>query len=69
MAFETKCYVVQKFDRDGSPGAVLAVKLVWVAAHALAVKHAPAKVIFSVANKDEFLNVVQNGARYRDPFV
>jgi hypothetical protein len=65
MAFETKTYVVQKYDREGHPGNVLAVKLTWAAAHAIAKKQAPSKVIFAVADKDEMLNVVQNGAHYR----
>ena len=62
--FVTKVYVVQKFDRDGNPGAFLAVKLTWAAAHAIAKRFAPAKVIFAIADKDETPNVVQNGARY-----
>ena len=69
MRFETKVYAVQKFDRDGRPGEVIAIKLTWTAAHAIAKRNAPAKVIFAVADKDPTPNVVQNGARYRDPFV
>lgn len=66
MGFETKTYVVQKFDHEGRPGVVLAVKLTWAAAHAIAKKHAPSKVIFAVADKSEMVNVVQNGARCAD---
>jgi len=64
MAFEVKSYVVQKVDAEGRHGAVLAVKLTWAAAHAIAKRFAPAKVIFAIADKDETPNVVQNGARY-----
>ena len=69
MAFDVKTYVVQKFDHDGHPGDVLAVKLTFAAAHAIAKLSAPSKVLFSVADKDEPPNVVQNGARYRTPFA
>jgi amino acid permease len=69
MAFDVKTYVVQKFDHDGHPGDVLAVKLTFAAAHAIAKRYAPSKVLFSVADKDESPNVVQNGARYRTPFA
>ena len=64
MAFEVKSYVVQKVDAEGRHGPVLAVKLTWAAAHAIAKRYAPAKVIFAVADKHESPNVVQNGARY-----
>ena len=63
MAFETKVYDVQKFDREGKEGPVLAVKLTHGAAHEIAKRNAPAKVIFAVADKDEKPNVEQNGAR------
>ena len=59
MAFETKVYIVQQFDRDGREGPVLAVKLTRQAAHDLARRFAPAKVIFAVADKDPSPNVVQ----------
>ena len=64
MAYEVKTYVVQKVDAEDRLGAVIAVKLTWAAAHAIAKRKAPAKVIFAVADKDETPNVVQNGARY-----
>ena len=57
MAYETKVYVVQKADREGRLGEVLAVKLNHTAAHAIAKKHAPAKVHFAIADKSEDLNV------------
>ena len=63
MAYEVKTYVVQKVDGDGRLGAVIAVKLTWSAAHAIAKRQAPAKVLFAVADKDESPNVDQNGAR------
>jgi hypothetical protein len=69
VGYETKVYAVQKFDRDGSPGEVIAIKLTWSAAHEIAKRYAPAKVVFAVADKDPTPNVVQNGARYREPFA
>ena len=59
VAFETKVYVVQKFDREDNPGEVLAVKLTRQAAHQVALENAPAKLIFAVADKSSFPNVVQ----------
>jgi hypothetical protein len=59
MAYDVKVYVVQKFDREDREGPVLAVKLTRQAAHDLAKAHAPAKVIFAVADKDPHPNVVQ----------
>jgi hypothetical protein len=55
--FITKVYVVQKFTRGGEPREIIAVKLTFIAAHKLAVKHAPAKVIFARADKTDFENV------------
>lgn len=63
--YTSKVYVVQKFDRDEQPGAVIAVKLTWDAAHQIARRYAPAKVIFANADKDPTPNVAQNGAHYR----
>jgi hypothetical protein len=57
MAYETKVYVVQKADRDGNLGEVLAVKLSHGSAHQIAKDHAPAKVHFVIADKSETLNV------------
>jgi hypothetical protein len=54
--YTVKVYVVQKADRAGNLGPVLAVKLTHAAAHALAKQHAPAKVIFAVADKTQDLN-------------
>ena len=62
MAFEIKVYVVQKFHRDGTPGEVLAVKLTRQAAHQVALEYAPSKVIFAVADKSSFANVVQDAS-------
>ena len=50
--YTTKVYVVQKAD-----GEVIAVKLTHGAAHAIAKRHAPARVHFAVANKADELNV------------
>jgi hypothetical protein len=55
--FDVKVYIVQKFDRDGNPGEVLAVKLTHASAHMLAKAAAPAKVIFGVADKTLLPNV------------
>lgn len=57
MAYEVKCYVVQKANADGGLGQVLAVKLTHAQAHAIAKAHAPARVHFVVADKTEALNV------------
>ena len=50
--YVTKVYVVQKAD-----GEVIAVKLTHSSAHAVAKRHAPARVHFAVADKTEELNV------------
>ena len=44
---------MQKFDREGNPGAFLAVKLTQGAAHAIAKRNAPAKVHFVIADKSD----------------
>jgi len=55
--YQTKVYVVQQAERDGALGPILAVKLSHTAAHAIAKRHAPAKVHFVIADKSEQLNV------------
>ena len=55
--FVAKVYIVQKFDRSGTPGEVIAVKLTFAAAHAVAKSHAPAKVIFGIADKTDAKNL------------
>lgn len=55
--FSTKVYIVQKYERGGRPGEVIAAKLTFAAAHELAKKHAPAKVVFAVADKTSDVNV------------
>ena len=55
--YQTKVYVVQKADSGGLLRDVLAVKLTLAAAHAIAKRHAPAKVHFVTADKSEELNV------------
>lgn len=57
MAFDTKVYIVQKYDREGRPGDVIAAKLVFSVAHNIAKTHAPAKVLFGLADKTATLNV------------
>jgi hypothetical protein len=57
--YSTKTFVVQKSDRNGLLGEVLAVKLTFAAAHAVAKKHAPAIVHFAVADKSDALNVAR----------
>ena len=56
MSFQTKIYVVQKYDRQGNPGEVIALKLTFSAAHAIAKANAPASVGFSIADKSLTLN-------------
>jgi len=41
-AYTSKIYIVQKYDRQGQPGEVIAVKLTFAAAHAIAKEFAPA---------------------------
>ena len=57
MAYEVKVYAVQKADHEGALGELLAVKLTFASAHAIALKHAPAKVHCAVADKTDGLNV------------
>lgn len=56
MSFRAKVYIVQKADRDGRLGEIVAVKLTFEAAHRIAKAQAPAKVVFGVADKDFDLN-------------
>ncbi|QIG76987.1 hypothetical protein EVC30_159 [Rhizobium phage RHph_Y1_11] len=51
MAYETKIYLAQKYDRAGNPGAIVGVKLTFAAAHAIAKANAPAKVLLGLADK------------------
>ena len=48
---------MQKFDREGNPGELLAVKLTRGAAHAIAKRNAPATVHFVLADKSDCPNV------------
>ena len=57
MAYEVKVYAVQKADHEGNLGELLAVKLTFAAAHAIAKRKAPAKVHVVTADKTEDLNV------------
>jgi len=50
--FSAKVYVVQQAD-----GEVIGTKLTFEAAHRLALKYAPAKVLFSIADKSDEPNV------------
>jgi hypothetical protein len=55
--FVARVYVVQKADREGNLyGDVLAVKLTFEAAQALAVRYAPAKVTMVLADKTHLIN-------------
>lgn len=60
-SFTAKVYIVQKFDRAGNPGEVIAVKLTLAAAHAIAKAQAPAKVIFGIADKTGEVNIPAPG--------
>lgn len=55
--YKSKVYIVQKFDRAGNPGEIIAAKLTFDSAHLIAKEHAPAKVVFAVADKTANLNV------------
>lgn len=55
--FVTKVYIVQKYERGGVPGEVIAAKLTYGSAHEVAKKHAPARVIFAIADKTLHVNV------------
>lgn len=54
-SFQTKVYVVQRED-----GEVIGTKLTFDAAHRLARKYAPAKVLFSLADKSDLPNVADH---------
>jgi len=56
-AYTSKIYIVQKFNRKGEPGDIIAVKLTFAAAHAIAKEFAPAKVVFAIADKDVKPNI------------
>ncbi len=53
--YSTKTYVVQR-----KSGEVIAVKLRWEDAHAIAKREAPCRVIFAFADKTPDLNVDQS---------
>lgn len=57
--YKVKTYVVQKADRKGNLGEVLAVKLTFESAHRIAKRCAPAKVTFVMADKTDEPNVEQ----------
>lgn len=59
-SFNPKVYIVQKFHRDGTPGEVIAVKLVFSIAHQIAKAHAPCKIVFGRADKTLELNVMDH---------
>jgi hypothetical protein len=54
--FTAKVYVAQQADREGRLGDILAVKLPFAAAHAIAKANAPAKVWLFVADKSPLPN-------------
>lgn len=55
--YVAKVYIVQKYDREGKPGEIIAAKLTFAAAHAVAKDNAPAKVVFALADKSSLRNV------------
>jgi hypothetical protein len=55
--YTSKVYIVQKYDRSGNPGEIIAAKLTFAAAHDIAKANAPAKVVFAIADKSSFRNV------------
>ena len=57
MAYEVRVYVVQKADREGNLGDLLAVKLTFAAAHEIAKRKAPARVHVVTADKTADWNV------------
>jgi hypothetical protein len=54
--YQVKIYIVQKSDRNGTLGEILAVKLTFTAAHKIARALAPAKVHCVLADKSDQLN-------------
>jgi hypothetical protein len=55
--FQVKVYIVQKADKDDKlTGPVLAAKLTYGAAHAVAKQYAPAGVTCILADKSELPN-------------
>lgn len=54
--FNVKVYIVQKADRDGTLGDIVAAKLTYDAAHKIALKNAPAKVHCVIADKSTYAN-------------
>ena len=51
MAYEVRVYVVQKADREGNLGDLVAVKLTFAAAHEIAKRKAPANIHVVTADK------------------
>lgn len=56
-SFKVKVYIVQK-----ASGEVIAAKLTFIDAHQIAKAHAPARVLFAVADKTQALNVTAHSA-------
>ena len=52
---KVKIYIIQQYDRDGTPREIIDVKLTFRAAHDIAKRFAPAKVLYTEADKS--LNV------------
>lgn len=57
MSFTSKTFIVQKYDRKGNPGEVIGLKLTFKAAQELSKAHAPAKVIYAMADKTPHPNI------------
>lgn len=59
-SFRTKVYIVQRANGD-----VIAAKLTFIDAHQIAKAHAPARVLFAIADKTQTLNVTAHSADQR----
>jgi hypothetical protein len=57
--FTVKVYIVQK-----ASGEIIAAKLTFLAAHNLAKKFAPARVIYAIADKTNGLNIPAPGSNH-----
>jgi hypothetical protein len=53
---QVKVYVIQRYDKNGNPGEVIDVKLSFAAAHDIAKKYAPAKVLYDLADKSDVIS-------------
>ena len=56
MSYSAKVYIVQRADKDGRLGEVIAAKLTHTEAHRIAKNYAPAKVTLFFADKTDLPN-------------